>query len=131
MATAKKSATEVKLTPAQLKKENESLKEELRVLKEESCHCYLCGKVKKKEKFYVSTDPMVKSGKTPICMDCARKIALRVDKNGEEHEPTKESVQLALRYLNTASAQLTSPLTLMCVDMQIAVPKISGRSHIA
>ena len=37
---------------------------------------------------------------TPICRECARKIALRVDKNGEEHEPTRESVQKALFYLN-------------------------------
>lgn len=33
-------------------------------------------------------------------MDCARKIALRIDVNGEEHEPTKESIIQALRYLN-------------------------------
>ena len=30
----------------------------------------------------------------------AKIISLRVDKNGEEHEPTKDSVILALRYLN-------------------------------
>lgn len=100
MATAKRTTEPVKMTPAQMKKRIEALEEENRVLKEESCRCYMCGKTKKQEKFYVSTDPMIKSGKTPICADCARKIALRVDKNGEEHEPTKESVQLALRYLN-------------------------------
>jgi len=100
MATAKKTTEPVKMTPAQMRKRIEALEEENRVLKEESCRCYMCGKTKKEDKFYVSTDPMIKSGKTPICVDCARKIALRVDKNGEEHEPTKESVQLALRYLN-------------------------------
>ena len=100
MATAKKTTEPVKMTPAQMKKKLEVLEEENRILKEESCRCYMCGKTKKEDKFYVSTDPMVKSGRTPICSDCARKIALRVDKNGEEHEPTKESVQLALRYLN-------------------------------
>lgn len=100
MATAKKTTEPVKMTPAQMKKRIEALEEENRVLKEESCHCYMCDKTKKKDKFYVSTDPMIKSGKTPICMDCAKKIALRVDKNGDEHEPTKESVQLALKYLN-------------------------------
>ena len=41
---------------------------------------------------------MNKSGLTPICKDCAKKIALQM-KSGKE-EPTKESVQLALRYLN-------------------------------
>lgn len=100
MATAKKTTEPVKMTPAQMRKKLEALEEENRILKEESCRCYMCGKTKKEDKFYVSTDPMVKSGRTPICADCARKIALRVDKNGEEHEPTKESVQLALRYLN-------------------------------
>ena len=100
MATAKKTTEPVKMTPAQMRKRIETLEEENRVLKEESCHCYMCDKTKKKDKFYVSTDPMIKSGKAPICKDCAEKIALRVDKNGEEHEPTKESVQLALKYLN-------------------------------
>ena len=100
MAKAKRTTEPVKMTPAQMKKRIEAPEEENRVLKEESCRCYMCGKTKKEEKFYVSTDPMIKSGRTPICADCARKIALRVDKNGEEHEPTKESVQLALRYLN-------------------------------
>ena len=100
MATAKKTTEPKSMTPAQMRKRIEDLEEENRILKEESCRCYMCGKTKKEEKFYVSTDPMIKSGKTPICSDCARKIALRVDKNGEEHEPTKESVQLALRYLN-------------------------------
>ena len=63
-------------------------------------YCYMCDTHKSKEQFYVSTDPMIKSGITPICKECARKLALRVDRNGDEHEPTKESVQLALKYLN-------------------------------
>lgn len=100
MAASKNISAEAKLTPAQSRKKIEELTERIRVLEEDSCHCYLCDKTKKKDKFYVSTDPMNKSGRTPICSECARKIALRVDKNGEEHEPTKESVQLALRYLN-------------------------------
>lgn len=100
MAATKKTTTEVKLTPAQSRKKIEDLTERIRVLEEDSCHCYLCDKTKKKDKFYVSTDPMNKSGRTPICSECARRLALRVDKNGDEHEPTKESVQLALKYLN-------------------------------
>ena len=66
----------------------------------DTCWCYMCGAHKSKEHFYVSTDPKIQSGYAPICRECARKLALRVDKNGEEHEPTKESVQLALKYLN-------------------------------
>lgn len=60
----------------------------------------MCDTHKDRSHFYVSTDPMIQSGICPICKECARKIALRVDRNGDEHEPTKESVQLALRYLN-------------------------------
>lgn len=60
----------------------------------------MCDTHKSRDHFYVSTDPLIKSGITPICRECARKIALRVDKNGDEHEATKESAQLALRYLN-------------------------------
>lgn len=100
MAASKNISAEAKLTPAQSRKKIEELTERIRVLEEDSCHCYLCDKTKKKDKFYVSTDPMNKSGRTPICSECARKIALRVDRNGEEHEPTKESVQMALKYLN-------------------------------
>ena len=62
--------------------------------------CFMCDSHKERGKFYISTDPLNKSGITPICKECARKLALRVDKNGHEHEPTKESVQLALKYLN-------------------------------
>lgn len=100
MATAKKTTTEAKLTPAQLKRENERLKEEIEKIKKSS-RCQCCDTLKDKEKkFYVSTDPNNKTGVTPICIECSRKIALRVDKNGEEHEPTKESVCAALKLLN-------------------------------
>lgn len=101
MATVKsKTAAEVKLTPTQMRKKIEELEEEIRVYKEDTAWCYLCGKPKKKDKFYFNSDPMNKSGVSPICKDCAKKIALRVDANGEEHEATMESVKLALRYLN-------------------------------
>lgn len=101
MATVKsKTAAEVKLTPTQMRKKIEELEEEIRVYKEDTAWCYLCGKPKKKDKFYFNSDPMNKSGVSPICKDCAKKIALRVDKNGDEHEPTIESVKIALKYLN-------------------------------
>ena len=97
MAAAKK-ITDAK-TPAQLRKENESLKAEIEKLKNSS-RCIYCNTIKSKEDFYVSTDPMNKSGHTPICKLCAKKIALRIDKNGDEHEPTIESVCSALKLLN-------------------------------
>lgn len=99
MATTKKTSAEAKLTPAQMKKEIERLKEENEKLKDSS-RCIACDTLKKKEDFYISTDPMNKSGVTPICKLCAKKIALRTDKNGNEHEPTKESVCVALKLLN-------------------------------
>lgn len=69
-------------------------------LLEDGFKCYMCDTTKKKDKFHVSTDPYNKSGVCPICKVCAEKIACRVDKNGELHEPTKESVQLALKFEN-------------------------------
>lgn len=86
-------------TPTMLKAENAKLKEEVEKLKN-SAYCRMCDSLKDKSKFYISTDSMCKSDVSPICKECARKLALRVDVNGEEHEPTKESVQLALRYLD-------------------------------
>ena len=96
---AKKATSTPKKTPSQLRKENEKLLKENEKLKE-GAWCYMCDAHKKKEDFYVSTDPMIQGGVTPICKLCARKIACRVDKNGDLHEPTKESVIEALRYLN-------------------------------
>ncbi len=105
MATRKTTTTQnknepVKMTPAQVRKENEELKRELEIYKEDTAWCYMCGKPKRKDRFYLSTDPMIESGVTPICRDCARKIALRTDKNGDEHTPTKDSIIMALRYLD-------------------------------
>lgn len=96
MATTKE--TQPKLTAAQAKKKIEDLEAKVQSLKD-GAWCYLCDTHKSKDKFYMSTDPMSKSGCTPICKDCARRIALRVT-NGVEQEPTKESVITALKYLN-------------------------------
>ena len=99
MATAKKNTEPAKLTPAQMRRRIEDLEEQIRIFKEDTAWCCMCGKAKRKDKFYISTDPNLKPGLTPICKECARILALRVDKNGEEHEPTKDSVKMALRYL--------------------------------
>lgn len=103
MAVAKTTKTAksepVKMTPAQMKKRITELEEKLEKFQSYG-YCYLCDTHKSKDKFYVSTDPLNKSGITPICKECARKLALRVDKNGDEHEPTKDSVIKALEYLN-------------------------------
>ena len=102
MARAKKNilnSTPVKLTAAEARQKVVELQEKIDKY-ESYAYCYMCDAHKDRSKFYISTDPMIKSGVTPICKECARKIALRVDKNGDEHEPTKESVQKALKYLN-------------------------------
>ena len=62
--------------------------------------CYMCDTHKSRDKFYVSTDPLNKSGLTPICKDCAKKIALKIGKDKVEREPDKDSVILALKYLD-------------------------------
>lgn len=98
LATTKETQP-TKLTAAQLKKKVETQEEKIKSLKE-GAWCYMCDTHKARDKFYMSTDPMSKSGLTPICKDCARKIALKVDNKNIEHEPDKESVKLALKYLN-------------------------------
>lgn len=98
MATTKE-AQPSKLTAAQLRYKVEDLEKKVQTLKE-SAWCCLCDTHKSRDKFYVSTDPLNQSGITPICKDCAKKLALKIGKDKVEHEPDRESAQLALRYLN-------------------------------
>lgn len=99
MAT-KKETQPSKLTAVQAREKVTELQEKLDKF-EGTSFCLKCKTHKDREKgFYINTDPMYgETTCTPICRECARKIALRVDKNGEEHEPTKESVITALKYL--------------------------------
>lgn len=99
MAT-KKETQPSKLTAVQAREKVAELQEKLDKF-EGTSFCLKCKTHKDREKgFYINTDPMYgETTCTPICRECARKIALRVDKNGEEHEPTKESVITALKYL--------------------------------
>ena len=60
----------------------------------------MCNKKKNIGEFYASTDMRIASRVTPICKECARKVAFRVDADGNEYEPTKQSVIDALRYLD-------------------------------
>ena len=90
----------VKLTAAEAREKVEELQHKLDNY-DKTAFCLMCKKHKDREsKFYVNTDPMYGGLTcTPICRECARKIALRVDEKGHEHEPTKDSVKLALKYL--------------------------------
>lgn len=62
--------------------------------------CHLCGKLKSMKEFYKSTNPMSKSHVTPICMKCAEEIVYSIGPDKEKHAPTRESIQLALEYLD-------------------------------
>lgn len=99
MAT-KKEIQPNKLTAVQAREKVTELQEKLNKF-ERTAYCLMCKKHKDREKsFYINSDPIYgEITCTPICRECARKIALRVDENGEEHEPTKESVITALKYL--------------------------------
>lgn len=61
--------------------------------------CQHCGKVKTKDKFYVSTAPGQASGITDGCKQCAEEIALPVV-NGEKQQPTKQTVDDAMYFLD-------------------------------
>ena len=63
--------------------------------------CPYCGKTKKEDDFYVSTDPRVLTGRTSMCRDCVQKIAFNWDENRQEMgTPTKKSVMDALEYID-------------------------------
>ena len=59
--------------------------------------CPYCNKEKKKTEFYMSSDPMVLTGVTTMCKECARKIAMNWDERTQEFGTcTKASIQEAL-----------------------------------
>ena len=63
--------------------------------------CHYCLKEKKKDDFYMSTDPLVLTGVTSMCKDCAKKIALNWDERRQEYGTcTKASIQEALERLD-------------------------------
>lgn len=101
MATAKRkplktSKDQPKQPIAEVRKENERLK----ILFETGIRCSMCGALKPAEKFYVDTNPYLKTGRGHVCKECIGHVALRQDKDGFDHEPTKDSVRLACRILD-------------------------------
>ena len=77
-------------------------RDEYKKIVENGARCPMCGKMKDKDdKFYLDTDPLMGGHSfSRICRECARAIAHRRDEDGNDQEPTIESVQLALYYLN-------------------------------
>lgn len=57
--------------------------------------CARCGEVKRTDQFYLSSEIGVKSHITPICKECAKKIAT----TGKDIEPTKDTLMEALDWL--------------------------------
>lgn len=63
--------------------------------------CPYCNNVKKEKDFYISSDPLVMTGKTSMCKDCAEKLARNWDERKQIYgECTKASVQEALERLD-------------------------------
>ncbi len=89
-----------KLTPAKMRARIQELEGKIRQIKEDSGYCYMCGTIKPKTHFFASSDPLITTGITPICKQCAYDLACRKDARGEYHDPTRDSIILALQYLN-------------------------------
>ena len=101
----KQEAAQKKLTPTQLREKVAKLEEKL----ENSATCYLCGELKNVSHFYTSTDPMAKSGLTPVCKKCATNIACRIDANGElvvHHLSADDEMQVIIESEQWFAAEL-------------------------
>lgn len=61
--------------------------------------CQHCGKVKSKDKFYVTSKAGQVSGITDGCKQCAEEIAMPIV-NGERQQPTKQTVDDAMYFLD-------------------------------
>ena len=63
--------------------------------------CPYCNKEKDRDGFYVSSDPLVLTGLTTMCKDCAKNIARNYNEDtGEYGDCTKASIQAALERLD-------------------------------
>ena len=63
--------------------------------------CPYCNQEKKEDDFYMSSDPLVLTGKTSMCKDCAKKIAMNWDERRQDYGTcTKASIQEALERLD-------------------------------
>ena len=94
-----KGSKQIQVPIKKVREENEKL----RAAMDNGCRCAKCGMIKDKDKyFYWDSDPVLGGDSfSRICKDCARAIALGRDEEGHEMEnPTKETAQKALMYLN-------------------------------
>lgn len=62
--------------------------------------CPYCGEMKLKADFYTSSDPMIKTGLTVMCRECAKNLARNYDEKSDTYgDCTRSSVQDALERL--------------------------------
>ena len=62
--------------------------------------CPYCNTIKKAGDFYMSSDPMIMTGRTTMCKDCAEKIARNWNPRTKTYgDCTKASVQESLERL--------------------------------
>ena len=85
MATAKKSG----------KKTTTTKKVGRPAIEEPSYLCPYCNTVKKRSEYYVSTDPLVKTGVTSMCKECAKKLSPWFS---DRRSSTVEQIQEQLAY---------------------------------
>ncbi len=62
--------------------------------------CFYCGKTRSATQFYASANPLLTIKLAPICKECARKIACRIDEQGNEHGLTVESLKKVLKIMD-------------------------------
>lgn len=62
--------------------------------------CQLCGEPKRSIDIHANTDLMNKTGKAYICKKCCERIVYEIDEDGVKHNPTRESIQKVLQYLD-------------------------------
>lgn len=67
---------------------------------ENKYQCSVCGKFKAASDYYKYEGSIYKDGVPPICKECTHDILYRKDEIGKLHEPTKDSLIMALLYLN-------------------------------
>lgn len=62
--------------------------------------CYMCGRVRRRNEFYVSTDTNVKSGVCRICKDCVDNLIYGLDGDKKGVKIPKHKALNALEYLD-------------------------------
>lgn len=63
--------------------------------------CYMCGEVKARSDFYMSSDPACKPGVTRICKTCCGELAMPINiRTGKQSTPTIDSMKNYLEYVD-------------------------------